>query len=74
MSKNNLTKIVATFALCAVGFTTPMASRAAANVTPLWLRDVMISPDGQQIAFCYTGDIYKVSVNGGQALRLTTDS
>ncbi len=72
MSKNNLTKIVATFALCAVGFTTPMESRAAANVTPLWLRDVMISPDGQQIAFCYKGDIYKVSVNGGQAIRLTT--
>ena len=42
MSKNNLTKIVATFALCAVGFTTPMESRAAANVTPLWLRDVKI--------------------------------
>ena len=52
MSKINFTKIVATFALSAVAFTTPMESRAAANVTPLWLRDVMISPDGQQIAFC----------------------
>ena len=63
MSKINFTKIVATFALSTVAFTTPMESRAAANVTPLWLRDVMISPDGQQIAFCYKGDIYKVSVN-----------
>ena len=28
--------------------------------TPLWLRDVQISPDGTEIAFCYKGDIYKV--------------
>ena len=27
--------------------------------TPLWLRDVQISPDGTEIAFCYKGDIYK---------------
>lgn len=40
--------------------------------TPLWLRDVQISPDGQQVLFCYMGDIYKVSVNGGEARRLTT--
>ena len=26
--------------------------------TPLWLRDVQISPDGTEIAFCYKGDIY----------------
>ena len=29
-------------------------------VTPLWMRDVQISPDGTEIAFCYKGDIYKV--------------
>lgn len=29
-------------------------------VTPLWLRDVKISPDGSQIAFTYKGDIYTV--------------
>ena len=40
--------------------------------TPLWLRDVQISPDGQQVLFCYMGDVYKVSVNGGEARRLTT--
>lgn len=35
--------------------------------TPLWLRDVQISPDGTEIAFCYKGDIYKVPSNGGTA-------
>ncbi len=39
--------------------------------TPLWLRDVRISPDGRNIAFTYRGDIYKVPVSGGQAVRLT---
>ena len=28
--------------------------------TPLWMRDVQISPDGTEIVFCYKGDIYKV--------------
>ena len=41
-------------------------------VTPLWLRDVQISPDGQQIVFCYKGDIYKVKTSGGTAVQLTT--
>lgn len=44
------------------------------GITPLWLRDVKISPDGSNIAFCYKGDIYKVPVNGGKALQLTTQS
>ena len=48
-----------------------MALQAAA-ITPLWMRDVRISPDGSQIAFCYKGDIYKVATNGGEAQRLTT--
>ena len=42
------------------------------GATPLWLRDVKISPDGKEIAFTYRGDIYKVPVNGGKAVRLTT--
>ena len=37
---------------------------ASQTVTPLWLRDVQVSPDGSQVLFCYKGDIYKVSVNG----------
>ena len=41
-------------------------------VTPMWLRDVRISPDGKEIAFCYKGDIYKVPASGGEAVRLTT--
>ncbi len=39
--------------------------------TPLWLRDAVISPDGDMIAFTYKGDIYKISINGGSAIRLT---
>ena len=48
------------------------ASLTVSAVTPLWLRDVKISPDGQQIAFCYKGDIWAVPVVGGTATRLTT--
>ena len=40
-------------------------------VTPLWMRDVQISPDGTEIAFCYKGDIYKVPAKGGTATQLT---
>lgn len=42
--------------------------------THLWLRDVQISPDGTEIAFCYKGDIYKVPANGGTATQLTTQA
>lgn len=52
----------------ALGFTTAICHAA----TPLWMRDVQISPDGTEIAFCYKGDIYKVSVQGGRAIQLTT--
>ena len=45
---------------------------AGAAVTPLWLRDVRISPDGSTIAFTYKGDIYTVPVSGGEARQLTT--
>ena len=44
----------------------------AAAITPLWLRDARISPDGTEIAFCYKGDIYKVAATGGKVTRLTT--
>lgn len=45
-----------TLAILALGLTA-IAGHAA---TPLWMRDVQISPDGTEIAFCYKGDIYKV--------------
>lgn len=40
-------------------------------VTPLWVRDAKISPDGSRIAFQYKGDIWTVAVRGGDAIRLT---
>ena len=47
---------------------------AALNLSaqPLWLRDNVISPNGDKIAFCYKGDIYVVNANGGKAQQLTT--
>lgn len=55
-------------AYIAFGFTA-IASQAA---TPLWMRDVRISPDGTEIVFCYKGDIYKMPAKGGAATQLTT--
>ena len=40
--------------------------------TPLWMRDVALSPDGSRLAFCYKGDIFTVPVSGGMATRLTS--
>lgn len=40
-------------------------------ITPMWLRDVKISPDGTAIAFTYKGDIWTVPSAGGRATRLT---
>ncbi|MDR2907007.1 MAG: peptidase S41, partial [Bacteroidales bacterium] len=37
-----------------------------------WMRYPSISPNGKEIAFMYKGDIYKVSVDGGRAMQLTT--
>jgi len=42
-----------------------------AEESPLWLRYPAISPDGKWIAFCYKGDIYKVSADGGAAIALS---
>ncbi len=44
----------------------------AEAATPLWMRDVRISPDGKTIAFTYKGDIFTVPATGGPAKRLTT--
>ena len=44
---------------------------AQAQVTPRWLRNCAISPDGTTIAFTYKGDIYTVDSNGGEARQLT---
>ncbi|MBD5422610.1 MAG: peptidase S41 [Bacteroides sp.] len=58
-------KLMTVAAFCALGL-------SASAITPLWLRDVKISPDGSEIAFTYKGDIYMVSSKGGNAVRLTT--
>ena len=44
-----------------------------AQNAPLWMRSCSISPDGSQVLFTYMGDIYKVSVNGGEARQLTSN-
>lgn len=51
-----------------------ITSLSSYAITPLWLRDVKISPNGSEIIFCYKGDIYKIPVNGGKATQLTTQS
>lgn len=53
------------FVCIALGLTTLTGNAAS----PLWMRDVQISPDGTEIAFCYKGDIYKVSAGGGTAIQ-----
>jgi len=47
------------------------ASTILAQDNPRWMRSASISPDGTQIAFTYKGDLYKVSAQGGDAIRLT---
>ena len=56
-------------ALC-LGIATAFST--SAQVTPLWLRDVKISPDGSTVAFTYQGDIWTVPAKGGMAKRITT--
>lgn len=51
-----------------------LGAGAADSNTPLWLRNVKISPDGQTVAFTYKGDIWTVPVSGGEARRLTTQT
>ena len=45
-----MSRFLLTLSLSAVALT-------ASAVTPLWLRDAAISPDGSRIAFTYKGDI-----------------
>lgn len=52
--------------LCVL-LTVPAISQQKAE----WIRSAAISPDGNQIAFTYKGDLYRVSSEGGEAVRLT---
>lgn len=49
-----------------------LCSMTTFAITPSWLRDIKVSPDGTKIAFTYKGDIYTVPFSGGEAKRLTT--
>ena len=42
------------------------------SVEPLWTRYPSISPDGEKVAFCYKGDLFVVSANGGAATQITS--
>lgn len=58
------------FSACAL---TALTVSAAMAETPLWMRDVTISPDGRTVAFVYRGDIWTVPATGGAATRLTSN-
>ncbi|MGC6487116.1 MAG: S41 family peptidase [Planctomycetota bacterium] len=53
-------------------FLTLAAAASAQDRTIRLPRDPKISPDGQQVAFAWRGDIWTASTNGGDARRLTT--
>ena len=48
-----------------------MAQGLIAQENPQWIRYATISPDGEQIAFTYKGDLYVVPANGGDARQIT---
>lgn len=47
------------------------ATMLHAQVTPNWVRYPSISPDGKTVVFTYKGDLFSVSVTGGEARQLT---
>ena len=62
-------KTLIALALGLLAFSSP----GQAQETPMWIRKNAISPDGSRIAFCYKGDIYVVSADGGRALQITAN-
>ena len=68
------TKTILAATLIAISAGSALQAHASQAYTPLWLRDVQVSPDGSQVLFCYKGDIYKVSAQGGTAVQLTTQA
>ena len=64
-----MNRIIRTIAIAAVSAATISAT---AQETPRWIRKNAISPDGTKVAFCYQGDIFTVSSEGGRALQVTS--
>lgn len=58
--------------LFSCSFLVSAANLVSAQQSPLWLRYPAISPDGEQIAFSYGGQIWRVSSDGGEAVPLTS--
>jgi tricorn protease len=58
-------------AALSVLWTTGASAQDADPTRPLWIRGAQISPDGEQIAFSYRGQIWVVPANGGDAIPLT---
>ncbi|MBE9488104.1 MAG: PD40 domain-containing protein [Bacteroidetes bacterium] len=54
-------------------FVAIMTLSSFAQENPLWLRGASISPNGEQVAFNFKGDIYTVPVKGGRATAITTN-
>jgi tricorn protease len=50
------------------------AERSLPDDEALWLRYPAISPDGRALAFTWQGDLWRVPVEGGEAVRLTAHS
>ena len=59
--------------LLALSAFTFICAAISAQDSPLWLRKNAISPDGEQVAFAYKGNIYVVESDGGQARQITSN-
>lgn len=67
-------RTISRMSAAAVLCTSALAMAGAENpdLSPRWLRNTAISPDGRQIAFTYKGDIFIVPAEGGTARQLTS--
>lgn len=62
------TRVIVSFLSCLFACTSLFA-----QTSPRWLRSSCISPDGSKVAFVWHGDIFIVSSEGGEAIKLTSN-